>query len=158
MSKTRLINISATGGGYTDVYATIPCRRVEIVEDDAAAATGLKVKKSDDAFTAVFAVAATKEPIILGNVTANQCNGGPILGFPGQNAPANGWLIGTAYVKGDQITDAGLAWYALAATTGEKPNLFPNKWAQVPGYIPATKLISIESIAGATKVRVTEFE
>jgi hypothetical protein len=78
----RKVAINATGGGFTDILATIQCRRMEIVEDDSVANQGLAYKDFRDNFTATKTVAAGKEPIVLGNVLAHGNNAGPILGRP----------------------------------------------------------------------------
>lgn len=84
MPKVRIVNINAAAGGYTDISATIPCRRMEVIEDDSVTAVGLNFKTYEDNFATVKNVAPGHEPIVLGNVVAHGNNAGPVLGWPAQ--------------------------------------------------------------------------
>lgn len=68
------------GAGFVSILCTTLCRQATIVEDDAATRTGLKYSLPNDNFTAVFNVAATSEPITLGDPIPYGRATGQVLG------------------------------------------------------------------------------
>lgn len=78
-AKKTKYNIPA-GAGFVSILCTTLCRQATIVEDDAAARVGLKYSLPNDNFTAVFSVAATSEPIVLGDPIPIGRAQGQILG------------------------------------------------------------------------------
>ena len=87
-----VVAINATGGAFTDIVATIWCRRVEIVEEALAGGgetvlqQGLQYKLPGDGFTAVHTQDAG-QPIVLGEPNHLGCSG-PLLGKPAQSSPS----------------------------------------------------------------------
>ena len=82
MTKGTLYSLTA--GNYTVIPATRVARRVEIAEDGTGNNTGLAIKLPDDNFTAVLSYPPAQQPIVLGNVVANQNGAGMFLGLPTQ--------------------------------------------------------------------------
>lgn len=78
--KTTKYAINADNGAQTNIPVTIPCRRVEIREDG----------NNNQGYTFTYPngdvvdVGAGAEPLVLGNVTAQQAGRGSILGLPAQ--------------------------------------------------------------------------
>ena len=86
MPRTRLIALNGNAGAFVSVLASIPCRYVEIREDEAAAATGLQYQQPDDNFTQTYVVGTPGSDddaqIKLGNKVAIGNDAGSILGWP----------------------------------------------------------------------------
>src|SRR6185312_10131571 len=87
--KERQIPVNNNAGAFTDIFASIPCRRAELMEDEGGTTQGLQAKSLLDNFATTETFSFGSEPLILGNTVANQDNAGPVLGMPEQNA-ANG--------------------------------------------------------------------
>jgi hypothetical protein len=99
MQKRRLVALNGNGGAFTDILATIPCRRVEIREDEAAAPTGLIFQTMEDNFVGTYTVGAPTSPdpqIRLGNAIPQGSGSGPMLGYPPQT-------IGGKVVAADKL-------------------------------------------------------
>lgn len=80
----RLVAVNGSGGAFVSILASIPCRRMEIIEDDSVTAQGLDYQLPNDNFATTFDVTAAHEPIVLGNVVAAGHGAGPVLGYPAQ--------------------------------------------------------------------------
>jgi hypothetical protein len=78
--KVRIVPIEASTGAYTDIAATIPCRRMEITDEGG---TGFTLQRASEGFgtTETYAASTTA---YLGNVVAHQNNQGDVLGWPQQ--------------------------------------------------------------------------
>ncbi len=80
--KARLVAINGSAGAFVQILATIPCRRMTVIEDysaNAGVGQGLQYQLPGDNFTQVFSIAPQTEPIDLED---EGYNGGPgsILG------------------------------------------------------------------------------
>lgn len=93
--RTRKVALNGSAGAYVAIVATIPARRVEIVEDGAAAAQGIAYQLPDDNFTATYNVLAAFEPIVFGSEVAKGIGAGKILGWPTQKDPLGNTLANT---------------------------------------------------------------
>lgn len=86
MANTRLINVNGSGGAYVAVSATMPTRRVEIIEDGSAnggTGQGLAYQFDDGSttpFVTVYTIEPQTEPIVLGEIVANLGGFGRIVG------------------------------------------------------------------------------
>jgi hypothetical protein len=70
MPVTRLIALNNNAGAYTDILATIPCKSIVFVEDDAAARTGIQVKTLLDNFATNNVYSATAEPVAIPDIAS----------------------------------------------------------------------------------------
>jgi hypothetical protein len=92
MPKTTLYTLNAAAGAFTAIPATIPCRYVEIREDESVAPQGLIYQRpnEDRTFSVTETVGTPGTPdqpqIILGNKVAVGNAQGSILGLPAQNS------------------------------------------------------------------------
>lgn len=84
MPRLRQIALNGNAGAFVDVLATIPCRSIEAMEDEAGATTGLQVKSILDAFATTNVFSFGSEPLMIPN-TQRYPNKGPLIGFPAQN-------------------------------------------------------------------------
>jgi hypothetical protein len=82
--NSRLIPLNGNAGAFLNVLATVPVRRVKLIEDDAAAATGFQYLSFEDNFVSTNVVAAAHEPITLPDATALAGLPGATVGFPAQ--------------------------------------------------------------------------
>lgn len=82
MPNVRLIPLNASGGAFVTINASIPCRRVELMEDEATTPQGLIYQSVMDNFVTTNTVGPSTEPVILGNVIAIGNAKGPVLGYP----------------------------------------------------------------------------
>jgi hypothetical protein len=95
MPKTTLYTMNAAGGAFTAIPATIPCRYVEIREDESVTPQGLIYQRPnlDRTFSVTEQVGTPSSPdaaqIILGNKISTQNAQGPILGLPAQTPGGN---------------------------------------------------------------------
>jgi hypothetical protein len=90
MPATRLIAINNSGGALTTINVSIPCRRMEIVEDasaNAGAKQGLIFQWLLDGFANTYQAAAGDEPLVIQNSMTQGRGQGPLLGLPQQNTP-----------------------------------------------------------------------
>jgi hypothetical protein len=71
--KVRIVPIEASTGAYTDIAATIPCRRMEITDEGG---TGFTLQRASEGFGTTETYAAS--------TTAHQNNQGDVLGWPQQ--------------------------------------------------------------------------
>lgn len=89
MPNMRLVVLNGSAGAFVDVLATRWTRRCEVIEDESVAVQGLDYKIADDGsasgFTTTFDLAASTQPIILGNLVAHGNAKGPVLAAPQQN-------------------------------------------------------------------------
>ncbi|HEV7522998.1 MAG TPA: hypothetical protein VGP89_17990 [Candidatus Angelobacter sp.] len=92
MPKTTLYTMNAAAGAFTAIPATIPCRYVEIREDESVAAQGLIYQRPnlDRTFSVTETVGTPGSPdqpqIILGNKLASGNAKSALLGLPAQNS------------------------------------------------------------------------
>ena len=118
MPKTRLIAVNGSGGAFVTVLATIPCRRVEIVEDGSANAgvtQGLAYQFDDDSttpFTTTYynipTAANPSEPIVLGNTIPMSAGYGTIVGR-GPDASGGQTLAATQLINLKSATTTATA-------------------------------------------------
>jgi hypothetical protein len=90
MPAMRLIAVNNNAGALTTVNVSIPCRRMEVVEDASAnggAKQGLIYQWLFDGFAVTYQAAAGDEPLIIQNSMTQGRGQGPLLGLPLQNAP-----------------------------------------------------------------------
>ncbi len=97
MAKTRIIALNNNAGALVSVKTTIPCRRMEIIEDESVAPQGLiwQDKFETVPFATTKQCGASTEPLIF------QSDAGP-------QTSGRGRLIG----YGAQTDDHGQAWGA----------------------------------------------
>lgn len=92
MPKTTLYTMNAAAGAFTAISATIPCRYVEIREDESVTPQGLIYQRPNlnGTFTVTEQVGTPSSPdaaqIILGNKIAAQNGQSALLGLPAQNS------------------------------------------------------------------------
>lgn len=68
--NVRLIALNGNAGAFTDILATLATSRIELMEDEASATTGLQFKSPMDkpvAFTNTYVVSFGSEPIQIPN-------------------------------------------------------------------------------------------
>ena len=107
MAKTRNIALNAAGGAQIVIRCTIPCRRMEIIEDNDVNAQGLIWQDMLDAFAATKTCSAQIEPLIFQQDAGPQTGGrGRLLGYGPQTDDHGNSRLGTAVFQG---TSAGLA-------------------------------------------------
>jgi hypothetical protein len=92
MPKTTLYTIPATGSPFLAIPATIPCRYVEVREDESVTPAGLLYQRPnlDRTFSVTEQVGTPSSPdapqIILGNKLSAQNAQSPLLGLPAQSS------------------------------------------------------------------------
>lgn len=86
MPNMRLIPLNGNAGATVEIVATIPSRRIELIEDEATTPQGVAFKTLMDGFTNTRSVGILRQPfVIVGSASFN--NGkGPILGYPAYNS------------------------------------------------------------------------
>jgi hypothetical protein len=93
------VSLNGSGGAYTSLVAKGMCRRLEIVEDDAATRQGLQYQLPDDTFATTYAVAATAEPLVLGQEVGKGLGHGSPIGLKAQTDPAGRSWGGNTMIK-----------------------------------------------------------
>lgn len=83
MPRVRQIVIGNNAAAFTDIFASIPCRSIELMEDEAGATQGLQIKSLLDNFVTTNVFAFSDEPLQIPNIERYP-NGGPLLGLPAQ--------------------------------------------------------------------------
>jgi hypothetical protein len=92
MPKTTLYTMNAAGGAFTAIPATIPCRYVEIREDESVTPQGLIYQRPnlDRTFSVTEQVGLPASPdaaqIIIGNKVAVGNAVGALVGLPAYNS------------------------------------------------------------------------
>lgn len=92
MPKTTLYTMPAAGAAFLAIPATIPCRYVEIREDESVTPQGLIYQRPnlDRSFSVTEQVGTPSSPdaaqIILGNKLASGNAQSALLGLPAQNS------------------------------------------------------------------------
>lgn len=165
MPKVQLVVLNGSGGAFTAISSTMPARRVEIMEDDSVTAQGLAAKFPSDNFTQAYDYASGSQPIILGDVVANQDNAGMVLGYPAQPpAQPAAYNGGTTYQPGNTVlyADANSVTRSytclVANTVGIAPGVNAN-WTITPNWRAADTYVQLRSMtATPTTVRIVEFE
>lgn len=94
MSVSHRYDLNGSGGAFVSIPATIPCRMVEIREDESVTSVGLQYELPDDGFTQVYVIGVVgsddQPQIVLGDKVAIQHGRGRILGWPAQTLGGNG--------------------------------------------------------------------
>lgn len=98
MRRTKYV-LNGNAGAFVNILSTLHARYVRIIEDDAAAATGLQAKYPEDNFTAIVSVSAVHEPIEIGNKVSIGNNAGAILGTPGYATGTSSSVPQTTYCQ-----------------------------------------------------------
>lgn len=88
MPRLRQIAINNNAGAFVDVLASIPCRAVEFIEDEASATQGLQVKSVLDGFATTNVFSFGSEPLTIPNIQRYP-GMGPLVGVPAQNGVGN---------------------------------------------------------------------
>lgn len=93
MPRTTRVAVNGSGGANVNITCTMPCRRVEILEDGGATAQGYTFTPTGGSAENVPATSSQQDPLVLGNKVAHGNAKGAILGFPAQtgypmNSPA----------------------------------------------------------------------
>ena len=156
----RQIAINGNAGAFVDIYASIPCRRMELIEDDAGTgAQGLQVKSFLDGFTTTNVFNSGEEPLVFGHKSLEGSGYAPVLGYPASPAGLSDYAGGTVYGVGDSVTYLGEGWVCIkAGTVGITPGTVAN-WRPMPNYHPADKICSVLSnTVTATVLRVIEYD
>lgn len=100
MATTYSVALNGSGGALTNINLKTPARRVEILEDEAAAAQGLIWQDILDNFATTKQVTAPTEPIILQRDAGPQTSGrGRLLGFGPQTDDHGNSRVGTLLAK-----------------------------------------------------------
>lgn len=92
MPKTTLYTMNASGGAFTAIPATIPCRYVEVREDESVAPQGLIYQRPnlDRSFSVTETVGTPSSPdaaqIILTNKEASGNAQSALIGMPAYNS------------------------------------------------------------------------
>jgi hypothetical protein len=92
MPKTTIYTMNAAAGAFTAIPATIPCRYVEIREDESVTPQGLIYQRpnEDRTFSVTEQVGTPSSPdgaqIILGNKIAFQNGQSALIGMPAYNS------------------------------------------------------------------------
>lgn len=104
MSQHRVIALNNNAGAFTSILASIPARRVQFREDEAATTQGLQVKLPNDNFTQTYTRGSVGSPDLpqfeLGNTVGQQNNQGQIIAptAQGSSGAFNAIAAGT-YLK-----------------------------------------------------------
>lgn len=88
MPRLRQVALNGNAGSFVDILATIPCRQLEMMEDEAAATTGLQIKSILDGFATTNVFTFGSEPLQIPNIQRYPALG-PLLGVPVQNGTGN---------------------------------------------------------------------
>lgn len=83
-SRLRQIALNGNAGAFVNILATGPCRNIEMMEDEAAATTGLQVQSLLDGFVTTNTFSFGSEPLTIPNIQRYP-NSGPLLGMNAQN-------------------------------------------------------------------------
>jgi len=83
-SRLRQIALNGNAGAFVNIVLTGPARSVEMMEDEAAATTGLQVQSIEDGFVTTNVFSFGSEPLQIPSL-ARYPNSGPLLGLNAQN-------------------------------------------------------------------------
>jgi hypothetical protein len=67
MPVLRQIPLNPNTGAFEDIFASIPCRMIEMMEDEAGAAQGLQIKSLLDNFATTNVFTFGSEPLQIPN-------------------------------------------------------------------------------------------
>lgn len=85
MPRLRQIALNNNVGAFINVLASVACRSIEFMEDEAAATQGLQVQSLLDAFATTNVFSFSSEPLTIPNILRYP-KAGPLLGLPAQNS------------------------------------------------------------------------
>lgn len=84
MAKVRQVAVNNNAGTFTDILASIPCSRMELMEDEGAATQGLQVKSLLDNFATTNVFSFGSEPVVIESIPTITNGSRPKIGYPAQ--------------------------------------------------------------------------